>query len=60
MSVVQMICDPGKYPSMWGCISGIYKAEGIPGLWRGNMINCLRIAPQVPPFFSFPATVNQC
>jgi len=48
-----MICDPGKYPSMWGCISGIYKAEGIPGLWRGNMINCLRIAPQVPPFSSF-------
>jgi len=43
---MQMIADPGKYPSMWACISDIYKTEGVQGLWRGNSINVYRIAPQ--------------
>jgi len=43
---MQMIADPGKHSSMWGCISGIYQKEGIRGLWAGNSVNVLRIAPQ--------------
>lgn len=43
---MQMIADPGKYPSMRACITDIYSKEGIRGLWRGNSINIYRIAPQ--------------
>mmetsp|Transcript_18873 Transcript_18873/g.46331 ORF Transcript_18873/g.46331 Transcript_18873/m.46331 type:complete len:299 (-) Transcript_18873:288-1184(-) len=43
---MQMIADPGKYPSMIACVSDIHAKEGIPGFWRGNSINVYRIAPQ--------------
>lgn len=43
---MSMITDPGKYRSFLACITEIYKNEGVKGLWRGNMINVYRIAPQ--------------
>jgi len=43
---MQMITDPGRYPGVWTCLRTIFKEEGIQGLWRGNSINVMRIAPQ--------------
>jgi hypothetical protein len=28
------------------CLSHIYRSEGVAGLWRGNLLNVIRIAPQ--------------
>lgn len=44
---VQMITDPGKYPSMLACMKDIAKTEGITGFWAGNALNVARIAPQM-------------
>jgi solute carrier family 25 phosphate transporter 23/24/25/41 len=43
---MQMITDPGKYPGVWSCLTTLLKEEGVKGLWRGNSINVMRIAPQ--------------
>ena len=43
---MQMITDAGRYRSVFECLSTIYREEGIKGLWRGNSINVMRIAPQ--------------
>ena len=43
---MQMITDPGRYKSMTECLSTIYEKEGLKGLWRGNYVNVMRIAPQ--------------
>jgi len=43
---LQMSVDPNKYPNILAAIRGIAKAEGIQGLWRGNVLNVIRIAPQ--------------
>jgi solute carrier family 25 phosphate transporter 23/24/25/41 len=44
---VQMIADPGRYPSMMACMTDIMKNEGIKGFWAGNTLNVGRIAPQM-------------
>jgi len=43
---MQMITDAGRYPNPWNCVVSIYREEGVRGLWRGNSINVMRIAPQ--------------
>lgn len=43
---LQMAVDPMKYKNMIDCMRTIYLQEGIKGLWRGNVLNVIRIAPQ--------------
>jgi len=43
---MSMITDPSKYRNFLHCITDIWQKEGIKGIWRGNMINVYRIAPQ--------------
>jgi len=44
---VQMIADPSKYSNMVVAMKDIYAKEGLKGLWAGNVLNCLRIGPQM-------------
>ena len=43
---LQMSVDPGLYSGMGDCLKRVYDKEGIKGLWRGNVLNVIRIAPQ--------------
>ncbi len=43
---LQMAVDPMKYKNMIDCLRTLYLQEGIKGLWRGNVLNVIRIAPQ--------------
>ena len=38
---------------LWNCLVSVAKQEGIPFLWRGNMVNILRYAPTHAFNFSF-------
>jgi len=42
-----MIADPSKYSNMVVAMKDIYAKEGLKGLWAGNVLNCLRIGPQM-------------
>jgi solute carrier family 25 phosphate transporter 23/24/25/41 len=44
---VQMIADPAKYSNMVVAMKDIYATEGLKGLWAGNVLNCVRIGPQM-------------
>jgi solute carrier family 25 phosphate transporter 23/24/25/41 len=33
------------YPSMAKTFAHIVRNEGVSGLWRGNLVNCVRVAP---------------
>ena len=44
---VQMITDPSKYSGMMQCMTDIHAKEGVKGLWAGNLLNCVRIGPQM-------------
>ena len=43
---LQMSVDPSHYRSMIDCIYKVSKSEGVGGLWRGNVLNVIRIYPQ--------------
>jgi len=43
---LQMAVDGNKYKGMMDCFMSIYRNEGVRGLWRGNILNVIRIAPQ--------------
>eukprot|EP00968_Pinguiococcus_pyrenoidosus_P003073 scaffold180_cov311-Pinguiococcus_pyrenoidosus.AAC.55 len=44
---LQMISDAVERRSIVCCATRIYSLEGLGGFWRGNMLNMVRIAPQV-------------
>jgi len=35
-----------RYTSMGDCLTRVMKEQGMKALWRGNLVNCLRYAPQ--------------
>lgn len=41
-----MSVDPTEYPTMFSALRKVFKNEGIAGLWRGNVLNVIRIMPQ--------------
>jgi solute carrier family 25 phosphate transporter 23/24/25/41 len=43
---LQMAVDGTKYKGMYDCLRTIWLEEGVRGLWRGNVLNVIRIAPQ--------------
>jgi hypothetical protein len=43
---LQMAVDPTLYSSMINCMRHVVQKEGISGLWRGNVLNIVRIYPQ--------------
>eukprot|EP00918_Siedleckia_nematoides_P107435 GHVU01234319.1.p1 GENE.GHVU01234319.1~~GHVU01234319.1.p1 ORF type:complete len:220 (+),score=15.51 GHVU01234319.1:57-716(+) len=39
---MQQLVQRHKYPSLFSSVAIIYREEGIPGLWRGNLANIMR------------------
>ena len=41
----------GKYTSLSGTMRAVMQAEGVRGLWRGNLTNCVRVVPHTATQF---------
>ncbi len=50
---VQSTSSGPSYPNMYRAITGVYSAEGLSGLWRGNLVNCARYFPTQAMNFAF-------
>lgn len=57
---LQMSVDPSLYKSMVDCIKKVVNAEGAGGLWRGNVLNVIRIYPQGAISFLLKDTASAC
>lgn len=57
---LQMSVDPTHYTSMVHCIRSVVHSEGIQGLWRGNVLNILRIYPQGAISFLLKDVAHYC
>jgi len=40
-----MMCRGNECTSMWDELRRTWRKEGVDGLWRGNVANCLKVAP---------------
>jgi len=53
----------GKSPpfkNMFDCATKVFKTQGIISFWRGNVINCLRYAPQQGSALALNDFFEQC
>jgi len=47
-----------RYKSIGDCFSRVMKEQGVRAFWRGNMVNCLRYAPQQGSALAFNDFLN--
>ena len=47
-----------KYKGIGDCISRVNKEQGLGAFWRGNLVNCLRYAPQQGSALAFNDAIN--
>jgi len=47
-----------RYSSIGDCFSRVSKEQGVKAFWRGNLVNCLRYAPQQGSALAFNDLIN--
>lgn len=47
-----------RYKGIGDCISRVNKEQGLGAFWRGNLVNCLRYAPQQGSALAFNDAIN--
>jgi len=47
------------YASIGECFSRVYSEQGLKAFWRGNLVNCLRYAPQQGSALAFNDYINK-
>lgn len=47
-----------RYSSLGDCFSRVYSEQGLKAFWRGNLVNCLRYAPQQGSALAFNDFLN--
>jgi len=47
-----------KYSSIMDCINRVSSEQGVRAFWRGNLVNCLRYAPQQGSALAFNDAIN--
>jgi solute carrier family 25 (adenine nucleotide translocator) protein 4/5/6/31 len=47
-----------RYDGIGDCIRRVYREQGLAAFWRGNMVNCLRYAPQQGSALAFNDLIN--
>jgi len=47
-----------KYDGIGDCFRRVHKEQGFAAFWRGNLVNCLRYAPQQGSALAFNDTLN--
>jgi len=47
-----------RYKGIGDCFSRVYSEQGLKSFWRGNMVNCLRYAPQQGSALAFNDLLN--
>jgi len=47
-----------RYSSIGDCFSRVYNEQGVKAFWRGNLVNCLRYAPQQGSALAFNDALN--
>jgi len=48
-----------RYKSIGDCLSRVSKEQGLVAFWRGNLVNCLRYAPQQGSALAFNDLINK-
>jgi solute carrier family 25 (adenine nucleotide translocator) protein 4/5/6/31 len=48
-----------RYTSIGDCFSRVYNEQGMKAFWRGNLVNCLRYAPQQGSALAFNDALNK-
>jgi len=47
-----------RYKSIGDCFTRVYQEQGLSAFWRGNLVNCLRYAPQQGSALAFNDFLN--
>lgn len=47
-----------RYKGVGDCFSRVYNEQGLKAFWRGNLVNCLRYAPQQGSALAFNDAIN--
>jgi len=47
-----------RYKGVGDCFSRVYNEQGLKAFWRGNLVNCLRYAPQQGSSLAFNDAIN--
>jgi solute carrier family 25 (adenine nucleotide translocator) protein 4/5/6/31 len=47
-----------RYSGIGDCLSRVHKEQGMKAFWRGNLVNCLRYAPQQGSALAFNDALN--
>jgi len=47
-----------RYTGIGDCFTRVYKEQGLKAFWRGNLVNCLRYAPQQGSALAFNDLIN--
>jgi len=47
-----------KYKGIGDCFTRVYAEQGLSAFWRGNLVNCLRYAPQQGSALAFNDAIN--
>jgi solute carrier family 25 (adenine nucleotide translocator) protein 4/5/6/31 len=48
-----------RYNSIFDCFKRVYSEQGLLAFWRGNLVNCLRYAPQQGSALAFNESLNK-
>jgi len=48
-----------RYTSIQDCFKSVYRRQGVLAFWRGNLVNCLRYAPQQGSALAFNDFINK-
>merc|ERR1712176_1454885 len=49
----------GRYTSIGDCFKRVYSEQGMAAFWRGNLVNCIRYAPQQGSALAFNDAIKQ-
>merc|ERR1712039_1082966 len=48
-----------RYTSLGDCFKRVYSEQGMAAFWRGNLVNCIRYAPQQGSALAFNDAIKQ-